>query len=173
MPNIVTLTGNRHTDGTIGTVSMIPTNPWYINSGVTTIASGPLYFTITASGTLTTSSGGAATVVPTHIIASGTSMTFVPEGSSYTATITIAGQRLVETWTIPADSSTVDWATIGIKATPSDQLPTVIPLSADMPVRRYASQAAVPAGLAEGAIVYLEDVDEWWGKDSSGLRKIA
>jgi len=165
MPLTVTLIGSRHTDGTEGRVSLFPRTPWYVSSGVTTMAPGPLYFVITSSGTLTTLAGGAATVVPSYD--STDYYTFSPEGSAYSVKIDIAGQEVIETWTIDAANPTIDWAVLGIKASPSDRITYPVPLTTESPVRHYTSIDSVPAGAYPGAIIYIPSGDgTWWGYNS-------
>jgi len=173
MPITVTLTGTRHTDGTEGRVSLSPRVPWYVSSGSNTLASGPLYFQITSSGTLQTLAGGAATIVPTYD--SADNMTFSPEGAAYLARINISGQEIIETWTIDGANPTIDWAVLGIKAAPSDRITYPVPLTTESPVRHYASVGSLPSGSYPGVIVYIASGSgEWYGWNSaSQWHKIA
>lgn len=165
MPLTVTLVGSRHTDGTAGRVSLFPRTPWYVSSGSTTMAPGPLYFAITSSGTLETLAGDAATVVPTYD--SNANLAFVPSGSAYSVRISIAGQEMMETWTIDGAIPTNDWAVLGVKASPSDRITYPIPLTVDSPVRHYDSVASFPSGSYPGALVYLTSgAGSWWGYNS-------
>lgn len=165
MPLTVILTGVRHTDGTEGRVSLTPRVPWYVSSGVSTIAPGPLYFKITSSGTLTTIAGGSATVVPSYD--SNSNMTFSPEGAAYLARINISGHELLETWTIDGANPSIDWATLGIKTAPADRITYPVPLTVDSPVRHYATSGSLPVGDYSGVIVYIEDDEEWDGYNST------
>jgi len=173
MPTIVTLTGTRHTDGTIGRVSLSPRVPWYVTSGSNKVSSGPLYFQITATGELQTLAAGAATVVPTYD--SGDNMTFTPEGAAYLARINISGQEIIETWTIDGVYPTIEWTVLGVKAAPADRITYPMPLTTESPVKHYATSGDLPAGSYPGAIVYIADGDgEWWGwNNSSQWHKIA
>jgi hypothetical protein len=173
MPTTVSLTGTRHTDGTIGRVSLSPRVPWYVSSGSSTVSSGPLYFQINSSGELKTLAGGTATVVPTYD--SGSNMTFSPEGAAYLARINISGQEIIETWTIDGVNPTIDWGVLGIKASPADRTTYPVPLTTESPVKHYPSVGSLPGGSWPGAIVYIASGNgEWYGWNTgSGWHKIA
>lgn len=161
MPITVQLIGTRYTDGVEGRVSLVPRIPWYVVSGANTLAPGPAFFKITSSGTLTTTAGAVATIVPTYD--SADNMTFTPEGAAYLARINISGHEMLETWTVDGVNPTVDWATLGIKPTPSDRITYAIPLTVDAPVRHYTTSGVLPVGDYSGAMAYIEDEQAWYG----------
>jgi len=161
MPLTITLTGTRHTDGTEGRVSLTPRVPWYVVSGANTLAPGPMFFKITTSGTLSTLADTDATVVPSYD--SLDNMTFTPSGAAYLARINISGHEILETWTIDGAYPTSDWGTLGIKPTPSDRVTYPLPLTVDSPVRHYTNSGSLPVGDYSGQIVYVEDIESWFG----------
>lgn len=161
----VTLTGSRHTDGTEGRLSLSPRSPWLVTSGTQSTAPGPLYFKITDSGTLTKLDDTPATAVPTYD--SSHVMTFVPSGSSYLALINIAGQQLVETWTIDGATDTVNWAALGVKPNASDKVTVSLPLTTESPLPHYPTIASLPVGSFGGRMAFVAENDGFYGHNGS------
>jgi hypothetical protein len=166
----VTLSGARYTDGSEGRVALLPRSPWMVSSGVVNLSPTPFYFKITSSGTLQTLTNESADIVATYD--SSENLDFTPEGSSYIVTISIAGQEVVEYWTVDGAEDTVDWATLGIKASPSDLITYPLPLTVDSPVRTVATEDDLPDGLDPGIIYYVTDTDSWWGNKLGGWEEL-
>lgn len=161
----VTLTGARHTDGTEGRLSLSPRTPWSVTLGSTTTAPGPLYFKITTSGTLTTMSGEEATAVPTYD--SSGQLDFTPAGSSYMAILNMAGQQLVEMWTIDGAADTVNWATLGVKPNATDKVTVSLPLTTESPVPHYPTVASLPVGSFAGRMAFVVENNAFYGHNGS------
>ena len=166
MPSLsVTLTGDRHTDGTEGRVSVIPRNPWKADLTGTEIAPGPMFFRITSSGTLENLDGSAATLVPTYD--SSSTINFSAQGSSYQVLINIAGQKLVESWTVDGANASVNWSALGIKPNAQDRVTVSLPLTVESPTIKYALIADLPAGDYRGRLAFVEENSGFYGNTGS------